>query len=51
MTYREMVTFMVFIIVIFLLALALEYIRNQEKALAIDFIELPIPVTVNPDLT
>jgi len=50
MTYRDMVALMVFIVVLFGMLFAFVYLSDQKQTVAIDFIELPQSVTINPDL-
>lgn len=50
MTYKDMVALMVFIVVLFAMLFTFVYLRDQQKTVSVDFIDLPIPVTINPDL-
>lgn len=50
MNNKDIVSLMVFIVVLFAMLFTFVYLRDQQKTVSVDFIELPIPVTVNPDL-
>lgn len=50
MTYKDMVTLMAFVLVLFGMVMAFTYFMEQKKTVAMDFIELPQSITINPEL-
>lgn len=50
MTYKELVSLMVFIVVLFAMLFVFVYLRDQQQIASVDFIELPERVNINPNL-